>query len=233
MSENHKESYFNTPKGLAIRKQLITPKVLCMHSEANAKALGETSYLFPRNLETQWKYNGPVVVKHTDYRKPCSPVPDFAKEYLNWNPPKKVKARPNSQKASKKEIAVSPAVQQKKNCRISHSQSKTLSYSLQDSTLNQIFRFFKPQIQNFTDKDKIRRFSTETLAVKKSKAKLLEYSQKFRKNPKKSKKNKAKNITEGPNNLKNPKEFDRFAETFGEKLWKLHELSVLNLLESS
>ena len=98
-----------------------------------------------------------------------------------------------------------------------------------EPVLHKILRLYKPKIMNFKDRSKIRRYTTESIAVKRSKEKMLHsfklLNQTFRKVNHKKKEVEEQNFE----TIIKYEEIDRPAVTFGEKLWKLNEISVLNL----
>ena len=236
---NHSQ-YFNTPKAISIKKQPVTPKTLLIYTGPLEKFPGHNrmiSDLFPaEDSENLWKIKCPITVNNKEAVKAItSPVPEFAKEYLRSNPQPKVRPRSCkspacSQQASKKSMNTgTPHTRGNNSHRMLSAHSRVLNNSFQqEPTLHKILRLFKPQIRIFHDKDKIKRFSTETPAVKKSKAKLISSYKHYRRFNKKDKRKQEESRGNTPEMLALTEQFDRPAATCGEKLWKLKELSILN-----
>jgi hypothetical protein len=113
-----------------------------------------------------------------------------------------------------------------------HTKSKSLllSSDSREPTLHKILRLFRPQIMKFKEKSKIQVFTTVSPAVRKSKEKLqrsLKILNEVHRKKKKPPKEISIEVFEKPLDYKI--DLNRPAITFGEKLWKLNEISVLNL----
>jgi hypothetical protein len=97
-------------------------------------------------------------------------------------------------------------------------------------TLNDILNAYHPQILNFDDKSKIKVFTTVSKAVKRSKARLQRTMELLNRKYQKRKKvggDMAEESEEKVYEIEHP--YNKPAITFGEKLWRLNEMSVLQI----
>ena len=166
------------------------------------------------------------------FHKSTSPVPEFAKEYIiDPAPTKKVlkKSKLYSKSSSKSKIPQTPTSKKSKVLIPKQNSKSAIVSDKKEPSLHKILRLFRPQIQSFVHKSKIQVFSTVSPKVKKSKAKLLDYEKSFKKlKPKKKEKKVPLNL----NSIEPITSFNDYSKpafTFGEKLWRLNEISIFNI----
>ncbi|OMJ70224.1 hypothetical protein SteCoe_31854 [Stentor coeruleus] len=167
-----------------------------------------------------------------------SPVPEFAKDYiLSCMDSKKTtsKSMLSTQAKSKDRLSQTCLIQNENTSQIVFGSEKKdkRRYSKRiniekEPTLNKILRLYKPQILNFKDKSKIRIFATISIEARKSKEKMIKNMKRLNKLELKKSKEKCESKTV---EVETPKEvihnYDKPAATYGEKLWRLNEVSIL------
>ncbi|OMJ73518.1 hypothetical protein SteCoe_27779 [Stentor coeruleus] len=171
-----------------------------------------------------------------------SPVPEFAKEYVVSCPDSKKyhsKSSLSTQVKSKDRLSQTCQIIKENNDKVLIERKKKDTKKKRDfkwmdmekePTLNKIFRLYKPQILNFKDKSKIRVFATVSNGVKRSKAKLMKSLKQLNDIDLKKYKEKVEvEVEEVEKTREITKEYDRPAATYGEKIWRLNEVSILNL----
>lgn len=219
----------------------ITPKKLTMFMKPNYPQEPSFSQKICESFENPTKF----IVKKKVLNKTLnldSPVPEFAKEFLHSGQTTVLNQRKNSYSKRGSNPSTSPScknsfktlikAQSKGPISKSNTRSKS-NLSVTDSkepTLHKILRLFKPQIMKFKEKSHIQVFTTVSPAVKKSKVKLsrrLELLNEVHRKKKRPAKELSVEVFEPQEQYIN--DYTRPAITFGEKLWKLNEISVLNL----
>lgn len=171
-----------------------------------------------------------------------SPVPEFAKEYVVSCPDSKKyqsKSSLSTQVKSKDRLSQTCQIIKENNDKVLSGRKKKDTKKKRnfkwmdmekEPTLHKIFRLYKPQILNFEDKSKIRVFSTVSNGVKRSKAKLMKSLKQLNDIDLKKYKEKVEiEVEEVEKTREITKEYDRPAATYGEKIWRLNEVSILNL----
>lgn len=219
----------------------VTPKKLTMFRKSYMTPQ-DTKSKIPafENFETVSKKNSKNQILNKTQQLD-SPVPEFAKEFVYSNPTSKIQNRKNSHfkryfdssppscKNSFKHLRKTPSKTpvSKSNTRSKSNLSVT---DPKEPTLHKILRLFKPQIMKFKDKSHIQVFTTVSSAVKKSKVKLsrrLQILNEVHRKKKSPPKELSVEVFEPQESYL--KDYTRPALTFGEKLWKLNEISVLNI----
>lgn len=168
-----------------------------------------------------------------------SPVPEFVKDYIvSCMDSKKTTSKSNlsTQAKSKDRFSQTCLIQKENTSRVVFASKKKdkKRYSKmfdksKEPALHKILRLYKPQILNFKDKSKIRVFSTISIEAKKNKEKLIKNLKRPNKlELKKGKKKYEPRVEEAETPKKFIYNYEKPAATFGEKLWRLNEVSILN-----
>ena len=168
-----------------------------------------------------------------------SPLPEFAEEFVYHVPKSATRKRyhydskrplipsaPVSVKSSSKKLILTPS----KSAIKSKSKSQLLKSDCKESTLHKILRLYRPQVMKFKEKTHIQVFTTVSPAVRKSKAQLqrsLKLLNDVHRKKKKPPKELSIEVLDKP--LEYKLDFGRPAITYGEKLWKLNEITMINL----
>ena len=214
----------------------VTPKSLSLY---NVKDLNSTApELFPvQNLIEKFQVidRKRVFTADNKQRKTQSPVPEFAKEYVQEDifPQKLTFKQPyvSLQNKSKPRILTSKPIKQ----RISITEdkkkiSKTSSKQLSQTQERKVSQLYKPQILYLSPRSKIRIYSTINIGEirpQKSPQKNLNLILKNLSKP--------HLILNKPNEetcqaIDEPIEYIKPALTFGEKLWRLNEVSIVSMI---
>lgn len=168
-------------------------------------------------------------------KKPESPIPEFAQEFVhNCSKSKPVCNRSVKSISLQSRESLNARATPKKALSRQASNQKSKSNiqpaDCKEPTLHKILRLYKPQILHFEDKSRIRVFTTVSRAVKKSKIRLIKNSQLLNRVFGKKYREKQEEVIEVNEKNREPIiEYPKPAVTYGEKLWRLNEVSVLNL----
>jgi hypothetical protein len=181
----------------------------------------------------------PSTAKNTKKKiRGTTPVPEFASEYLykpyrfkkntksSFLDPKKSSNQKTSNSLPPKKIKIVKKTLKKR--------PQSTKNSEKEPALNQILRLFKPQVQNLSEKNNFKVFPTVSIGVKRSKANLLRHLKILSRHKPSLELPTYEKITlkeEKIQEIKDFKGYSKPAETFGDKLWRLNEVSVINILE--
>lgn len=171
-----------------------------------------------------------------------SPVPEFAKEYVvNYSDSKKYncKSSLSTQVKSKDRLSQTYQIIKENNDKVlsgrkknDNKKKRNFKWMEKEPTLHKIFRLYKPQILNFNEKSKIRVFATVSNGVKRNKAKLMKSLKQLNDIVLEKYKEKVEieiEVEEVQKTREITKEYNIPTATYGEKVWRLNEVSILNL----
>lgn len=195
----------------------VTPKSLMMMTAGNVAQVVPYKIRSMYLEEPQMKASSKAA-----FKKPASPLPDFMKEYLQSK--EKVKVERQSSLHGTQRVKTTRPM---KFRRI----HKSFEYRAQTSPQkdnSKVFRIYKPQIIEISPRSKIKIYSTVNL----SNTAPLKKIEKFSLNVNSTLKPSVNNTKheETTQMLTETTEYIKPAMTFGEKLWRLNEVSIFSMI---
>lgn len=207
---------------------LLTPD----HFQRNSSPLNNLFQLTPKQVRTSSKGKRKISTAANRNRSRASPMPSRFQEFIEKNLDNHKLSLRNSYNSLMQQSKSRIAISKSGNERSSSQQSKTGTVDAgRRHPEPQIFHLYKPQILHISPRSKIRIYTTVNLTQNLPK-KIP------RKSPSLLMKNYCKPSIQGQKQLdddspiiKDPVEYVKPAMTFGEKLWRLNEVSIFNMLK--
>lgn len=239
---NQKRTGKEGEKNRFLNLKPVTPKSLSMFNMTDLRSIKNVGLSFTAPAKAKQETERKRIFTATcNKRSNKSPVPAFAKEYVQSasTTASKTVLRPHHLMAKPKPKTVKPQKTREKKEKSemrsgktplsSHKRSNTHVEDLNKTQENKIFRMYKPQILHFSPRSKIKIYSTvnfgETI-VKPQKRDinltLLNLS--------KPQISCQKHLEEDSQVQYEPIEYLKPAMTFGEKLWRLNEVSIFSMI---
>ena len=195
----------------------VTPKTLMMLSSRQSSTTTPRKFRMMQMEEIQTRN-----ASKGTFKKPVSPLPDFMKEYLQNQ--EKVRVQRQSTLHGSQRVQTSKPQRSRKT-------NKSIQERAQTSpeTVNpRVFRIYKPQIIEISPRSKFKLYSTVNLSNTAPRRKIEKINLNFSSTLKPSVNN--SKIEETTQIMTENIEYIKPAMTFGEKLWRLNEVSIFSMI---
>lgn len=195
----------------------VTPKTLMMLTSGQVSQVTPYRYRMMQMEEIQTS-----VASKATFKKPVSPLPDFMKEYLQNQ--EKIRVRRQSSLHGSQRVQTSKP---QRNRKVNQSIQERAQTSPEKAN-NRVFRIYKPQTIEISPRSKFKIYSTLNLSNIAPMKKIQKVNLNFSSTLKPSVNN--TKLEETTQMMTENAEYIKPAMTFGEKLWRLNEVSIFSMI---